>query len=79
MRSAGPLAAQAIGSVRARRVDAEESHVRPTRAWDLAKAGMVRALEMLRPGPVTTSVAQWDPAVSSTKAPSASAIRKLLS
>ena len=79
IRSPGPVAAQASGSVRALRVRAEASHVRPARAWALAKAGMVSPLEMLRPGPATTSVAHWEPAVSRTNAPSGSATRKLLS
>ena len=58
---------------------AEATQVRTGLAWALAKDGMVSPLEMLRPGPLTASVAQCRPAVSSTKAPDGSATRKLLS
>ncbi len=73
------MAAQARGSVVARRVEAEDIQVRRARRCASANAGIVSPLEMLRPGPVTTSVAHCDPEVSSTKAPPGSTTRKLLS
>jgi hypothetical protein len=72
------VAEQAAAWVRRRRMAAAEAHPRNGLAWALAKAGMVSELEMLRPGPRTSSMDQWDPAVSSTRAPSGSATRKLL-
>ncbi len=60
------MAFRARGSVRSRRAAAELTQVRRARLWARANAGMVSPLEMLRPGPVTTSVAHRDPEVSST-------------
>ena len=79
IRSAGPVARQAIASVRPRRVDPEESHDRNVLSRALAKVGMDGPFEILRPGPVTLSVAHSRPAVSSTIARSRSTTRKLLS